>query len=57
MKEKKMDDVLVTGGGIIPETDMKKLNEIGVGKLFPPGTETKQIISYITDWVKVHRQF
>ncbi|MEP7168646.1 MAG: cobalamin B12-binding domain-containing protein [Bacteroidota bacterium] len=57
MNEKKMDDVLVTGGGIIPENDMKKLNEIGVGKLFPPGTETKQIISYITDWVKEHRQF
>src|SRR3984885_2605289 len=56
LKEKKMDDVLVTGGGIIPENDMKKLNEIGVGKLFPPGTETKQIISYITDWVKEHRR-
>jgi methylmalonyl-CoA mutase C-terminal domain/subunit len=57
MKEKKMDDVLVTGGGIIPENDMKKLNEIGVGKLFPPGTNTKQIISYITEWVKEHREF
>ena len=57
MKEKKMDDVLVTGGGIIPENDMKKLNDAGVGKLFPPGTETKHIISYITEWVKEHRQF
>ncbi|MEO5569295.1 MAG: cobalamin B12-binding domain-containing protein [Bacteroidia bacterium] len=57
MKEKKMDDVLITGGGIIPENDMKKLNAAGVGKLFPPGTETKQIISYITEWVKEHRQF
>ena len=57
MKEKKMNDVLVTGGGIIPENDMKKLNKIGVGKLFPPGTETKQIISYITEWVKAHREF
>lgn len=57
MKEKKMDDVLVTGGGIIPDNDMKKLSDMGVGKLFPPGTDTKQIISYITDWVKEHRQF
>src|SRR5687767_14639922 len=34
LKEKGMNDVLVTGGGIIPEEDMKKLNEMGVGKLF-----------------------
>src|SRR5918912_3915905 len=34
MKEKKMDDVLLTGGGIIPEDERKQLNEIGVGKLF-----------------------
>ncbi|MFI5220187.1 MAG: cobalamin B12-binding domain-containing protein [Bacteroidia bacterium] len=57
MKEKKLDDVLLTGGGIIPDHDMKKLNEMGVGKLFPPGTETKQIITYITGWVKEHRKF
>lgn len=57
MKEKKMDDVLLTGGGIIPDNDIKKLNEAGVGKIFPPGTETKYIISYITTWVKEHRQF
>src|ERR1700754_2619202 len=36
MKEKQMNDVLVTGGGIIPEDDMKQLQEIGVGRLFPP---------------------
>src|SRR3954464_2919021 len=40
MKEKGVNDVLLTGGGIIPDADMKKLNEIGVGKLFPPGTTT-----------------
>src|SRR6187551_484378 len=40
MKEKEMDDVLLTGGGIIPEEDMKELNEMGVGTLFPPGTPT-----------------
>ena len=57
MKEKGMDDVLLTGGGIIPEDDMKALNEIGVGKLFPPGTPTKVIASYISEWVKNHRSF
>src|SRR5207253_3829473 len=42
MKAKGMDDVLLTGGGIIPEDDMKILNEMGVGKLFPPGTTTTE---------------
>src|SRR5688572_26653351 len=54
MKEKGMNDVLLTGGGIIPDKDMKKLNEQGVGKLFPPGTDTKEIIDYITNWVQEH---
>src|SRR5919107_5487615 len=57
MKDKQMDDVLLTGGGIIPEDDMKTLNEMGVGKLFPPGTPTKEIAGYITDWVREHRTF
>src|SRR5438477_1189111 len=47
MKQKGMKDVLITGGGIIPDEDMKKLNEMGVGKLFPPGTSTKEITEYI----------
>jgi len=57
MKEKDMTDVLLTGGGIIPEDDMKRLNELGVGKLFPPGTTTSEIAAYIKDWVKEHRNF
>jgi methylmalonyl-CoA mutase, C-terminal domain len=57
LKEKEMNDVLLTGGGIIPEDDMKKLNEMGVGKLFAPGTPTSEIAAYIRDWVKVHRNF
>jgi methylmalonyl-CoA mutase C-terminal domain/subunit len=36
---------------------MKKLNEKGVGQLFPPGTDTKQIVEYITNYVKEHRKF
>ena len=57
MKEKKMNDVLLTGGGIIPEDDMKKLNDAGVGKLFAPGTPTADISDYIKTWVKKHRTF
>ena len=57
MKEKGMDDVLITGGGIIPEEDMAKLKEIGVGELFPPGTTTDKIAGYIKDWVTANRSF
>ena len=57
MKDKEMDDVLLTGGGIIPEDDMKKLNEMGTGRLFAPGTTTSDIAVYIKDWVKEHRSF
>ncbi|WP_127128750.1 cobalamin B12-binding domain-containing protein [Pseudoflavitalea rhizosphaerae] len=57
MKEKGMDDVLLTGGGIIPEDDMQELNTMGVGKLFAPGTTTSDIAEYITAWVKEHREF
>lgn len=55
MREKDMTDVLLTGGGIIPEKDMTTLNNMGVGKLFAPGTDTKEIVSYITEWVKENR--
>jgi len=57
MKEKEMNDVLLTGGGIIPDDDMKELNEMGVGRLFPPGTTTTAITDYIKGWVKVNRNF
>ena len=57
MKEKDMNDVLLTGGGIIPEDDMNTLNEMGAGKLFAPGTSTADIAGYITNWVKENRSF
>ena len=57
MKEKEMNDVLLTGGGIIPDEDMLELNNMGVGKLFPPGTTTTDIADYITGWVKNNRDF
>ena len=57
LKEKDADNVLVTGGGIIPDEDMIKLSEMGVGKLFAPGTDTSEIVNYITDWVNKNRKF
>lgn len=57
MKEKGLNDVLLTGGGIIPDADMKKLKEMGVGELFAPGTDTKTIVDYITKYVSEHRKF
>ncbi|MFT3845582.1 MAG: cobalamin B12-binding domain-containing protein [Lacibacter sp.] len=57
MKEKQMDDVLLTGGGIIPDEDINELNKMGVGTLFHPGANTHEIADYITDWVKNNRTF
>ena len=47
LREKGMEDVLLTGGGIIPEDDIIKLKEIGVGELFTPGATTTDIAEYI----------
>ena len=57
MKEKGMTDVLLTGGGIIPDDDMATLKQMGCGELFAPGAPTAQIAGYIKDWVKGHRKF
>ncbi|MBE2290837.1 MAG: cobalamin B12-binding domain-containing protein [Chitinophagaceae bacterium] len=56
MKEKGLENVLLTGGGIIPDEDMKQLKEMGVGDLFPPGTSTVDIAAYINNWVSEHRK-
>lgn len=50
LNEKGMDDVLLTGGGIIPEEDITKLKAIGVGELFTPGATTTSIADYIKEW-------
>ena len=51
MQEKGLTNVLLTGGGIIPEEDSVQLHEMGIGTLFAPGTNTTEITSYIKDWV------
>ena len=56
MKENSLENVLVTGGGIIPEADSQKLSKIGVGKLFTPGTPVKESLKYIEDWVENNRR-
>ena len=44
------DDVLITGGGIINEEDMRALRERGIGRLFGPGTPTGEAVAYIKNW-------
>lgn len=54
MESKGMKDVLLFGGGIIPEKDIVDLQKLGVGKLFTPGTSTVEIVAYIKQWSKEH---
>lgn len=54
LKEKGLDDILLTGGGIIPEEDIAKLKEMGVGQLFTPGASTVEIAEYIKEWRKLN---
>lgn len=56
MRKEGVNDILLTGGGIIPEDDMQKLNELGVGKLFAPGSNMQEITAYIKSWVSQNRQ-
>jgi methylmalonyl-CoA mutase, C-terminal domain len=50
LREQGRDDILVTGGGIIPKEDMDALHQLGIGKLFGPGTPTSDLIEYIRSW-------
>ena len=57
MREKGVDNVLLTGGGIIPDDDAEALMAQGVGRLFNPGTATSEIAAYIKKWVLENRNF
>jgi methylmalonyl-CoA mutase C-terminal domain/subunit len=50
LREAGRDDILLTGGGIIPKEDMDALNKTGVGRLFGPGTSTADLVDYIKQW-------
>lgn len=56
MKEKGLENVLLTGGGIIPEEDIEALQAMGVGRLFAPSAPTTGIAAYITEWVEANRK-
>ena len=55
MDKEGLENVLLTGGGIIPREDMKSLSDIGVGRLFGPGTPVDTTINYIKTWVNDNR--
>jgi methylmalonyl-CoA mutase C-terminal domain/subunit len=54
MRENGLEDVLLTGGGIIGKDDTAALREMGVGRLFGPGTPTREIVDYIREWAESH---
>jgi methylmalonyl-CoA mutase, C-terminal domain len=56
MKEEGLENVLLTGGGIIPADDMKILKDMGVGELFKPGTTMTEIADYIKDYVQNRKE-
>lgn len=50
------DDILLTGGGIIPKEDMDALQAQGVARLFGPGTSTQELVDYIREWFASREQ-
>lgn len=55
LRENGMDDVLITGGGIIPQEDVEALQALGIGRLFGPGTATGEAAGYIQAWFLANR--
>ena len=56
LNEEGADQVLLTGGGIIPEGDMEALRKAGVGRLFGPGTPTSEAVAYIREWSSARQE-
>ena len=54
LEEQGREDILVTGGGIIPADDMAALEQMGLGRLFGPGTRTSDLVDYIRTWAGAH---
>ena len=52
LKKNGLEDVVLTGGGIIPEDDIQKLLDMGVGKIFGPGTSLEEIVGFYTEKIK-----
>jgi len=56
LKEKKAEQIILFGGGIIPQEDIQKLSKMGVGMLFTPGTTTTEAIEYVKKAVEERRK-
>ena len=56
LREQGRDDILITGGGIIPKEDMEALQRLGIGRLFGPGTSTSELVEYIREWFAEREQ-
>jgi len=56
LKERRMDDVLVIGGGIIPEEDILALKQAGIAEVFGPGTPIQTIVKYINENVQMKKE-
>jgi len=56
LREQGRDDILITGGGIIPREDIEELQRQGIGKLFGPGTTTTELVDYIKSWFSERQQ-
>jgi len=54
LREKGVKDILVIGGGIIPEEDVPALKDVGIAEIFGPGTYTQAIIDYIQGNVRIN---
>src|SRR5215210_336971 len=50
LREHGRDDILLTGGGIMPKEDIERLQSLGIGRLFGPGTPTSELVDYIRAW-------
>ncbi len=54
-REKKLDDVMIFAGGIIPDHDIPKLKEIGIAEIFPPGSSLEEIVTFVKTHISGHR--
>lgn len=55
MREKKLDDVLVFAGGIIPDKDIERLKALGIADVFPPGSSLDEIVEFVRTHIRSHR--